>query len=219
MARKSLGRSLNRKKAYRILKSLNLTLAPPKRYEHAPTGRRLDQTAPLPNQKWQADMTKFRCGIDGWGYLFNIIDCCTREWIGYSFSVRCSTDESLEALHQAISDRFDGQKPERLTLRTDNGPQYTSRRFEKSLRILTIAHETTHVNCPDENALVESFHATLKRDCVHLHEFESFHHARLVIEKYFIDYNTVFPHGSLKMMAPKEFYETLTNPEAKSVLT
>jgi putative transposase len=218
MARKWLEYPINRKKVLRILKMHNLTLAPPRRRTDKLEGRKADQTAPLPNQKWQGDMTKIWCGIDGWGYLVNIIDCCTREWIGYHFSLRCSTDETLSALHMAVSSRFNGERPRGLTLRTDNGPQLTSRRFEKALRTLSIVHETTHFNCPDENALVESFHAALKRDCVYLHDFESFEHARLVIEKYFNDYNNIFPHGSLRMMAPAEYAKTLTNNQAKSVL-
>jgi len=218
MARKRLGHPINRKKVLRILKLNKLALVPPRRRTDKPEGRKIDQTAPLPNQKWQADMTKIWCGIDGWGYLVNIIDCCTRELVGHHFDLRCSTDETLAALHIAVSSRFNGERPLGLTLRTDNGPQLTSRRFEKALRCLSIAHETTHFNCPDENAIVESFHASLKRDCVYLHDFESFEHARLVLDKYFENYNNIFPHGSLRMMAPAEYAKTLTNNQAKSVL-
>src|SRR5512134_2349429 len=39
--------------------------------------------ADRPNQVWEADLTYIHCGIDGWGYLFNVFDIFTREWVGY----------------------------------------------------------------------------------------------------------------------------------------
>ena len=51
-------------------------------------------------------MTYIWCGVDGWCYLFNILDCFTREWVAYVFSKLCGTAECVRFLDRAIIERF-----------------------------------------------------------------------------------------------------------------
>ena len=56
-----------------------------------------------PNHVWQSDMTKVWAGPSvGWAYLVSVIDCCTREIVGWDLSLRCRTEEALAALNRAV---------------------------------------------------------------------------------------------------------------------
>ena len=88
-----------------------------------------------PNQVWQADLTKVWAGpAVGWAYLVSVIDCYTREIVGWDLSTRCRTQEALAAVEQAVLDRLPaGSRGAGLTLTTDNGTQFTSARFVQTL--------------------------------------------------------------------------------------
>lgn len=61
----------------------------------------------------------------GWAYLVSVIDCCTREIVGWDLSNRCRTEEALAAVEEAVLDRLPaGSRGAGLTLTTDNGWQY-----------------------------------------------------------------------------------------------
>ena len=60
-----------------------------------------------------------------------IIDCCTREIVGWSLELRCRTEEAIELVDHALAVR--GIEPGWLTLGTDNGSAFTSRRFRENL--------------------------------------------------------------------------------------
>ena len=84
-----------------------------------------------PNRIWQSDMTKIWAGpIAGWTYLVSVIDCCTREIVGWHLAHRCRTEDALAAVEQAVLERLPaGSREANLTLTTDNGTQFTSSRF------------------------------------------------------------------------------------------
>lgn len=199
------GIHVNRKKVYRLMKIANLVKRRSVR-KHAIRRRTL--LVPVrPNHLWEQDITYIWSGNDGWCYLFNIIDCYTREWLAYIFSKECGTDEAIRALDRAVLDRFPhGIVPEGLTIRNDGGPQYTSDRFVRILHTYGINHDVTGKNSPEEDAYIEAFHKSLKQDYVWQHEFQTFQEADDLMKEFFIDYNWSRPHSSLKYMTPKEFY-------------
>ena len=70
----------------------------------------------------------------GWTYLVEVIDCCTREIVGWDLPHRCRTEEALAAAEQAMLNRLPaGSRDANLTLTTDNGTQFTSTRFMQTL--------------------------------------------------------------------------------------
>ncbi|MEM3118081.1 MAG: IS3 family transposase [Nitrososphaerales archaeon] len=202
---KRKGMHVNRKKVHRLMKIANLIKRRSVR-KHAIRKRTL--TVPVrSNHLWEQDITYIWCGNDGWCYLFNILDCYTREWLSYTFSKECGTDEAVRTFDRAILDRFPGGViPEGLTVRNDGGPQYTSDRFIKILQACKINQEVTAKNSPEEDAYIEAFHKSLKEDYVWQHEFQTFQDADEMMKQFFIDYNWKRPHSSLKYMTPKEFY-------------
>lgn len=159
-----------------------------------------------PNQIWQMDMTKLWAGASvGWAYLVSVIDCCTREIVGWDLSLRCRTDEALAALERAVLERLAaGSRGCGLTLTTDNGTQFTSARFVEALRSLGITHRRTAYNHPEGNGLIERFHRSLKEEEVWLNEYRSLEEARDSVARYLHQYNHHRPHQSLKNRTPRE---------------
>ena len=98
-----------------------------------------------PNHVWQSDMTKVWAGPSvGWAYLVSVIDCCTREIVGWDLSLRCRTEASLAAINRAVLEVLPfGSRGTGLTLTTDNGTQFTSARYVEALNHLGI-HAPAH---------------------------------------------------------------------------
>lgn len=171
-----------------------------------------------PNQIWQMDMTKLWAGPTvGWAYLVSVIDCCTREIVGWDLSLRCRTQEAIAALERAVLERLaSGSRGAGLTLTTDNGTQFTSTRFLETLRRLGITHRRTAYHHPEGNGLIERFHRSLKEEEVWLHEYRSLEDARDCIARYLHEYNHHRPHQSLQNRTPHEAhaaFQTITlNP-------
>jgi putative transposase len=128
-----------------------------------------------PNQIWQSDMTKIWAGpAVGWAYLVCVIDCCTREIVGWNLSHRCRTEDALAAVEQAVLERLpEGSREENLTLTTDNGTQFTSSRFLETLGRLGITHRRTAYHHPEGNSHIERFHRSLKEEEVWTAEYRS----------------------------------------------
>ncbi len=136
--------------------------------------------ATRPNELWQMDMPKVWWGRSGWGYLVTVVDCFDRSVVGKRLSLRCGTEDALECLEEAIGRRFpEGVKGKGLALRTDNGCQFTSRRFVLALKSLGITPSRTGYNNPEGNAMVERFYRTLKEEEVWLKEYQDIREATL----------------------------------------
>lgn len=221
LLRRRLGTPINRKKVLRIMRLNDWTKEPPKIRPHLTIGL-TTQIAELPNTRWQGDMTKIWCGSDGWGYLFTTIYCCDRGWLGKTFSKFCRTGEALECLRECLLNRApETMRIPGLEYHTDGGGQFTSKRFELALRAAGFIHTVSRKNTPEDDAVVEALHKTLKSEYIWPYEFESFQQAEEVIEKAFHDYNECRLHSGINYQTPKEYFEAvckkLINLEAKVV--
>jgi putative transposase len=114
LASRELGRQVNRKRVLRVLREQRL-IQP---------RRRLDRRrrpgffqVSRPNELWHLDMTSVWVAEHGWCYLNAIIDCCTREIVGWSLELRCRAKESIALVERAAAER--GIRPGTLTLGTD----------------------------------------------------------------------------------------------------
>jgi putative transposase len=208
------GQQVNRKRVLRLCRELGiLVTVRQRRAKRREVRGRIEVSAS--DEHWQADMTKVWCGSDGWGYLFGVIDAYDRELIGYRFSLTCRTDDLLSALDDALLYRFAQGPSPGLALRTDNGPQMTSRRFRGALAACDITHERTGYNNPDGDAYIERFFRTLKEEEVWLHDYGSFAEASEAIARFIAYYNAERPHQALGYRSPQEFRAQ----QARSLLT
>ena len=83
---------------------------------------------------------------------------------GYNYNTSCTADDAINAVMDPIIRHLRNTMPENFTLRTDNGPQFISDRFNKILKHMNIKHEYTEEETPAENGDIESFHNSIKTD-------------------------------------------------------
>ncbi|MGI0087190.1 MAG: IS3 family transposase [Nitrosotalea sp.] len=200
-----LGLSVNRKQIQRIYRKLGWIVPQKRKSDIIRSAKKLLRPT-SPDQLWEADMTYIWCGSDRWCYLFNVIDIFTREWIGYAFDVTATRHNAVMSVNNAISSR----KPHTpgLTIRVDNGSQYISSDFQKSIKILGAELEFIYYHTPEQNGHIESFHKTLKKEYIWPHDFGNYQEAEVVIIKAFDDYNNCRIHSALGYRTPSEFYRS-----------
>jgi putative transposase len=201
-ARRKLGRRVNRKRVLRVMRERKLI------QRHAPPQRRRRPgffKVQRPGQLWHLDMTSVWVAEHGWVYLNAIIDCCTREIVGWELTVRCRAQEAIAVIERAVSEQ--GIRPGMLTLGTDNGSAFTARATRLILSGLGVAHRRGGYRDPESQAFIESWFRYLKERCVWRHEFETLDQAREVISAY-IDHYHHRPHSRLNYRTPSEVRQT-----------
>jgi len=218
------GLEVNGKRVLRVMREHGLLVTPRRlRARRKKEWSRI--VAERPNQLWQADMTKVWAGpAVGWAYLVSVIDCCTRDIVGWDLSLRCRTQEAIAAVERAVLEQLaDGSRQYGLTLNTDNGTQFTSTRLLETLAQLGITHRRTAFNHPEGNGMIERFHRSLKEEEIWLNEYRTLEEARQSIGNWIEEYNQDRPHRALKNQTPREARagfarpQPLTNSEALCV--
>jgi putative transposase len=154
------------------------------------------------NQAWVADLTYIRLPTS-FVYLATILDAYSRRCVGWQLSRHIDTDLTLVALERAITTRAPAPG---LIHHSDHGVQYASTRYVARLEQRGAQISMAAVGNPYQNALAESFFATLKREEVYLHDYQTFTEAETHLE-HFIDavYNHKRLHSSLGYRPPSEF--------------
>lgn len=154
-----------------------------------------------PDERWHMDMTSVWVAEHGWVYRHAIIDCCTREICAWALDVRCRADEAMSVIDHAVADR--GIQASTLTLGTDNGTAFTSRRFRARLGQHGITHRRGGYRDPESQAFIESWFGKLKQRCVWREEFETIDEARAKIAAYIEGYHHR-PHSGLNYKTPAQ---------------
>lgn len=169
--------------------------------EPAPNLLAQDFTADAANEKWVADITYIDTG-EGWLYLAAILDVYSRKIVGWSMSEHLQKQLVEDALVMAIGRR---ELQDRLIHHSDQGSQYTSHDFLQLLAQQDIQVSMSGVgNCYD-NAMIESFFATLKTECV-TERFATRQQARQAIFEYIeVWYNRCRRHSALGYLSPEQF--------------
>ena len=113
----------------------------------------------MTNTRWATDMTHIPCGVDGWGHLVAVIDCCDRELIGFEFALRGRAREAERALENACIKRFGTLRPNKAmpVIRSDNGLVFQSRRYREVCRDHKLTQEFITPYTPDRTASLNAF--------------------------------------------------------------
>jgi transposase InsO family protein len=164
-----------------------------------------DFEAEAPDRKWCGDITYIPTR-EGWLYLAVILDLCSRRIVGWSTSKRLHRALVLSALEEALRRR---EPDHRLMHHSDRGSQYASGDYQKRLDALKIACSMSRRgNCWD-NAVAESFFATLKKELVHGANFKTRGEAKAELFDYIERfYNRERRHSKLGYISPVAFEET-----------
>lgn len=164
--------------------------------------------ADAPNTRWATDLCRVWTGRDGWATLALVIDCHTRELLGWHLSRSGRATTAGSALEQALITRFGtlGRVPRPFLLRSDNGLVFCSRHYRALVRSYGLQQEFITPYTPEQNGIVERVIRTLKEQCVHRARFETLQHATRAVADWIRFYNTRRPHQALAMRTPAEAY-------------
>jgi putative transposase len=162
---------------------------------------RRDFTADRPGIKVVGDITYIRTW-QGWLYLATLIDCFNREVIGWSIADHLRTELVTDALEMAV--RNDRLEPDCI-LHSDRGTQYVSHTYRATLTDLGLRHSVGRTGQCWDNALAESFFASLKNERVHHMVYPTRTKAKEDIARYIeLFYNQRRIHSALGYRTPHE---------------
>jgi putative transposase len=154
-----------------------------------------------PNRLWVADITYVPTGA-GFLYLAIVLDAFSRRVVGWAMSTRMQADLVIAALEMAIAQR----RPKGVIFHSDQGSQYTSLAFGRRCRELNVTRSMGSVGDAYDNAMAESFFATLECELLDRSSFRTHVEARRAIFE-FIEgwYNTERRHSALQYRSPITF--------------
>ncbi|CAG0905589.1 unnamed protein product [Darwinula stevensoni] len=158
-------------------------------------------TCTAPNQVWVADITYIDTD-EGWLYLAGVKDLYTKKLVGWAMAQHMEASLVAQAVHMAIKRNAPGTG---LIAHSDRGSQYASDKYRRVLAQHSMRQSMSRRgNCYD-NAPMESFWASLKKECVHGKRYQTRTQARADIFDYIETfYNTTRLHSALAM-SPLEF--------------
>lgn len=193
-ALRAAGMRVGKRRVERALRSLGLAVATTRRFRRttlanpahgaAPNTLARDFRASGPNERWVTDIT-YVWTEEGWCYLAVILDLFSRAVVGWALDTSLSTRLPLAALDMAVRRRRPGVG---LLHHSDRGCQYTSAEYRNVLRQLGVeVSMSRRGNCWD-NAVAESFFATLKKELVYRRSWSS----RLDLRTAVFDYIEAF---------------------------
>jgi transposase InsO family protein len=158
--------------------------------------------ADSPNCKWAGDITYIPTD-EGWLYLAGVIDLCSRRIVGWSMGDHMRTELVSDALAMALARRRPGPG---LLHHSDRGVQYASDDYQGLLAASQIAVSMSGKGDCWDNAVMESFWATLKTELVHHEHYQTREQARRSIFEYIeVFYNRKRLHSSLGYVSPETF--------------
>ena len=207
------GRRHGRKRIARLMRAAGIAGKTPKRWRKTTiadpaAAARADQVrrdftadASKLNARWCGDITYIGTW-EGWLYLATVIDIASRRVVGYAIADHLRTELVAGALSNAVAARDPGPG---VIFHSDRGCQYTSAAFASLANDhdVMLSHGRTG-QCWD-NALAESFFASIKGELLHLQAWPTKAAARRAIVEYIGWYNGTRLHSSLGYRSPAEY--------------
>jgi len=167
-----------------------------------------DFGAAAPGEKMVGDITYIPTW-EGWLYLASVIDCATRKVVGWAMDDNYKTPLIASAIKMAARN-FD--LPEGAVFHSDRGSNYTSAEFAAVLKRLRIRQSVGRTGICFDNALAESFNATVKVERVHRTVYPTREKARNDIARYIeLRYNRTRLHSALGYRTPQEVHDDYLN--------
>jgi putative transposase len=214
------GVRVGRKRVERLMRRERLSGLVPKRYRRTtirvPGVRVADDLVErdfrpsAPNRLWCADIKYVRTW-QGWLYLAAVMDCYSRRIVGWSMRSDLEAELVVDALEMATARR----RPQAgLVHHSDQGSQYVSLRFGERCREIGIHRSMGSTGDCFDNAVAESFFATLEKDLLRRTSFPTRQEARSAVFDYIETfYNPIRLHSTLGYLSPAE-YEKMKKQEA-----
>jgi transposase InsO family protein len=161
------------------------------------------------NTRWCGDIT-YLPTWEGWLYLATVIDIASRRVVGFALAEHLRTELVADALTNAVAARDPAPG---VVFHADRGCQYTSGDYATLAADLAVILSSGRTGQCWDNALAESFFASLKGECLDLQPWPTRAAARHATVDYIAWFNGTRLHSALGYMTPDEF-ETASRQEA-----
>ena len=153
-----------------------------------------------PNLTWVSDVTCFKYN-GHWLYICTIIDLYSRMVVGYHIGKRNSSQLLGAALRKACDLRSPAPG---LVFHSDRGTQYRSHAFREKLEKYGMVQSLSRPGNPHDNAVIESFFSSMKREELYRREYTSEYAFREGVAKYIDFYNNKRPHSTMNHKTPAQ---------------
>lgn len=164
------------------------------------------------DQLWLGDITYIPTG-EGWLYVASVLDAASRRLIGWSIADHLRTELCVDALRAAAETRgrarFDG-----AVFHSDHGAQYTSDDYRLVCADLRITQSMGTVGDSYDNAMAESFWASLKRELIDDAHYSTKEEARVAVFEWLVWYNRERLHSSIGYRPPEEYEDQILGRSA-----
>jgi putative transposase len=194
------GRQDNHKRVWRLYSEAKLAVRRRKKVKRPISERVTLSQASCPNEVWSMDFVMDSLANARRLKCLTVADDFTHESIDITVDHGISGGYVVRVLEQAA--RFRGYP---RAIRTDGGPEFTSRAFLGWAHAKGIEHILIEPGKPTQNAYIESFNGKFRDECLNEHWFETLAQARAEIAAWRRDYNEVRPHSSCNRMPPAKF--------------
>lgn len=220
-ALRQAGHRVGKRRVERALRSMGLqgrqprrwllTTKPDRRHPVCANGLNRDFTATAPNTRWVTDISYIWTN-EGWCYVAVILDLYSRAVVGWALDTSLTTRLPLDALAMAVKRR---RPAAGLLHHSDRGCQYTSKEYRRELeRLGVVASMSRRGNCWD-NAVAESFFATLKNELVYTRSWRSRVEVRAALFDYIeVFYNRQRLHSAIGYRTPASIDSDYNRPLA-----
>lgn len=210
------GLVVNHKRIARLMRQIGLRAKTVRRFkrttkrckdhEAAPNLLQQNFSTDKPNAVWLSDITYIDTD-EGWLYLTTVEDMCTRRVVGHAITDHLYATGVIAALRMALARRVVSRG---MIFHSDRGKQYADHRFRAILSARGIIQSMSSTgNCYD-NAMAESFFATMKKGHLFSEHFQTRDEARRRIFEYLeVFYNRVRRHSALGYKSPVAFEQQL----------
>jgi len=206
------GVHVGKKRVERLLREKGLAARRPKRFRRTTDSNHTQPIAPnllgrnfsfkAPNQAWVGDIT-YLWTAEGWLYLAVLLDLFSRRVVGWSLRPDLEVPIALAPLDQAIAKR---RPAAGLIVHHDRGSQYASAAYQSRLQSQGYRPSMSRKGDCWDNAVAESFFASLKKELVHKVRWATMAQAQRQIEDYIENfYNRRRRHSTLGYLSPVEF--------------
>ena len=194
------GHHVNHKRVWRLYKLANLSVRKRRKVKRTTGERQPLMSSRHVNDTWSTDFVMDALASGRRIKCLTVVDDFSRECVDIAVDHGMGGEYVVRLLDQAA--QFRGYP---LAIRTDQGPEFTSRAFMAWAAARGIRHLLNDAGCPTQNAYIESFNGKFRDECLNEQWFELLTQARQEIAHWRRDYNEQRPHSSLGRIPPAKF--------------
>ena len=204
------GQAVNVKRIYRLYAEEGLAVRRRKR-KRLVRERAVESRLIRANQEWAMDFIVDGLANGRMVRILSVVDAFTRECLALEADTSLGSGRVTRVLERLIDERG---LPENV--RSDNGPEFTSRRMlgwaeERKINLVHI-----QPGRPMQNGHVESFHGRLRDECLNANWFRTMNDVRRTLDSWRQEYNYERPHSALAYRTPAEFRRILGHGDVES---